>query len=88
MYIGKMQYHAEVIGILYLDPFLFSVLVGAALLIFSSDFYQWMKAKNNGHAHFPFEKVFVPVFALLLASLYFNYFPICAHNGAADLYPF
>ena len=88
MYISKMQYHAEVIGILYLDPFLFSVLVGAALLIFSSDFYQWMKAKNNGHAHFPFEKVFVPVFALLLASLYFNYFPICAHNGAADLYPF
>ena len=87
MYISQMQYHAEVIGILYLDPFLFSVLVGALVLIFSSDFYQWMKARNGGHAHFPFEKVVVPVAALLIASIYFNYFPICEHTGG-DLYTF
>ncbi len=87
MYISQMQYHAEVIGIFYLDPFLFSVLVGALVLIFSSDFYQWMKNRNGGHAHFPFEKVVVPVAALLIASIYFNYFPICEHTGG-DLYTF
>lgn len=87
MYISQMQYHAEVIGILYLDPFLFSVLVGALVLVLSSDFYQWMKARNGGHAHFPFEKVVVPVAALLIVSLYFNYFPICEHAGG-DLYTF
>lgn len=87
MYISQMQYHAEVIGIFYLDPFLFSVLVGALVMILASDFYQWMKARNGGHAHFPFEKVVVPVAALLIASLYFNYFPICEHVGG-DLYTF
>lgn len=79
MYISQLSYHAEVIGIFYLDPFLFSTIVGALALIWSSDFYQWMKKKNGGHARFPFEKVFVPVFTLFLVSAYFYYFPICQH---------
>ena len=77
MYLSKLTYHAEVIGIFYLDPFLFSTISGAITLVLSSDFYQWMKRKNGGHAHFPFEKVFVPVAALFLLSAYFYYFPIC-----------
>ena len=87
MYISELQYHSEVIGIFYLDPFLFSTIVGALVLIWSSDFYQWMKARNGGHAHFPFEKVLVPVVALLLASAYFYYYPLCQETGA-DLYNF
>jgi len=87
MYINQMSYHAEVIGIFYLDPFLFSVLVGAVVMIASSDFYQWMKKRNGGHAHFPFEKVAVPVIALALTSAYFNYFPICQQTGT-ELYSF
>ena len=88
MYLGKLKYHAEVVGfIFYLDPFLFSVIVGAVVLILSSNFYQWMKAKNGGHAHFPFEKVFVPVASLALASAYFYYYPIC-QKVAEDLYTF
>jgi len=77
LYMGELSYHAEVIGIFYLDPFLFSTIVGGLLFIWSSDFYQWMKKKNGGHAHFPFEKVAVPVLALFLASLYFYNYPIC-----------
>ena len=79
MYINKLEYHAEVIGFLYLDPFLFSTIAGAVVLVLSSNFYQWMKKKNGGHAHFPFEKVFVPVASLILLSVYFYYFPICQH---------
>jgi len=88
MYLGKLTYHSEVVGfIFYLDPFLYSVIVGAVVFILASNFYQWMKKKNGGHAHFPFEKVFVPVVALALASAYFYYFPIC-QKAAESLYPF
>lgn len=88
MYLGRLTYHSEVVGfIFYLDPFLFSVIIGAVVLVWSSSFYQWMKKKNGGHAHFPFEKVFVPIAALALTSAYFYYFPICQQT-AESLYSF
>ena len=90
MYVSQIKYDAQVIGIFYLDPFLFSTIVGALVMIWSSDFYQWMKARNGGHAHFPFEKVAVPVVALLLVSTYFYYHPLCQKAAAVstDLYSF
>ena len=53
--------------------------------VYVSKFYQWMKAKNGGHAHFPFEKVVLPVLALALLSIYFNYYPLSNANSIADL---
>lgn len=82
MYMGDFVYSPKVLGyIFYMDPLLFSTILGALVLIYSSIFYQWMKAKNGGHAHFPFEKVVVPVVALALTSMYFYYYPI---SGAAN----
>ncbi len=86
MYISHLQYNPNVILIFYIDPFLFSTIVGALVMVYSSDFYQWMKARNGGHAHFPFEKVAVPVVALALVSTYFYYYPLC--RQANDLYNF
>ena len=91
MYVSELIYTPQIIGIFYMDGFLFSVLVGAAVMHYSSEFYQWMKARNGGHAHFPFEKVAVPVLALCLASAYFYYFPldnIAADQSAESLYDF
>lgn len=89
MYISELTYSPKTILIFYLDPFLFSTLVGALVMYGSSAFYQWMKLKNGGHAHFPFEKVAVPVVSLLLVSIYFNYFPLCqAAADGAELYNF
>lgn len=89
MYVSELTYSPEAILVFYIDPFLFSTLLGALVMYYSSEFYQWMKAKNGGHAHFPFEKVVVPVVALLLVSVYLNYFPICEHAAAgAELYSF
>ncbi len=91
VYLGEIKYHSEVILFLYIDPFLFSTIIGALVMIGASDFYQWMKTKNGGHAHFPFEKVVVPVVALLLVSTYFYYNPICQETGlpaASELYSF
>ena len=87
VYVGELSYEPRAILIFYLDPFLFSTILGALALIYASEFYQWMKRRNGGHAHFPFEKVVVPVLALTLLSLYFNYFPICQKVGE-DLYNF
>lgn len=87
MYVGEMSYQPEpLLFFLYLDPFLFSVIAGAVLLILANRFYQWMKKRNGGHAHFPFEKVAVPVVALALLSIYFYYYPLCSKVGA--LYEF
>lgn len=86
MYVGKMDYTPDTLLIFYIDPFLFSVILGAVVLILANRFYQFLKAKNGGRAHFPFEKVAIPVGALLALSVYFYYNPIC--QKAADLYQF
>lgn len=86
LYYKDLVYSPEPILIFYLDPFLFSVLLGAAVLVLSNRIYQWMKFKNGGHAHFPFEKVAVPVLSLLAVSIYFYNNPLC--NKAAELYAF
>ena len=77
IYIKEVVYTPVIIwNVFYLDPILFSTILGMLLFIYSQKFYQWMKAKNGGHAHFPFEKVVLPVVWLLAASVFFTYFPI------------
>lgn len=78
MYISHLTYTPKAILIFWLDPFLFATICGALVLHYSSEFYQWMKRHNGGHAHFPFEKVFVPVAALVLTSWLFYYLQLCA----------
>jgi len=78
MYISHLTYTPKAILVFWLDPFFFATICGALVLHYSSEFYQWMKRKNGGHAHFPFEKVFVPVVALVLTSWLFSYLQLCA----------
>lgn len=85
MYISQIPYSPKIIGIFYMDPLLFSTLLGAFVFIYVSKFYQWMKARNGGHAHFPFEKVVLPVAALLALSLYFNAHPLSANQDASSI---
>lgn len=61
-------------SILGIDAFLFSIIIGALIIPFSDKFYLYLKAKNGGHAHFPFEKVFIPVIILGLVSFAFYSF--------------
>ena len=78
MYISELVYTPKAILIFWIDPFLFATIVGALVLHYSSEFYQWMKRKNGGHAHFPFEKVVVPVVSLCLVAKWFSYIALCA----------
>ena len=76
MYMGELSYMPKVIGILYIDSFLLAGIFGAAIYIYSQKFYAFMKARNGGHAHFPFEKVVLPVGLLYGASVLLNYYPL------------
>ena len=76
LYMGDLEYDPTLfLGFLYIDSFLFSTILGALTFIVAMNFYEWMKAHNGGHAHFPFEKVAIPVLAVFLASLLFHYVP-------------
>lgn len=69
VYLGTVQYNPVAIcGGLVMDPVLFGTICGALILIVTDKVYQWMKMKNGGHAHFPFEKILLPLVALALAS--------------------
>ena len=69
IYMGQVPYSPVwVCGLLYIDPVLFGALLGMILFILTEKLYDWMKKKNGGHAHFPFEKVVLPVVVLALVS--------------------
>ena len=76
MYLGDLPYDPKLfLGFLYIDSFLFATIIGALTFIGAMKFYEWMKAHNGGHAHFPFEKVVIPVGTVFIVSLLFHYFP-------------
>lgn len=74
VYIKETVYNPKVVlNILYIDVILFSTIVGALTFIYSNKLYQYMKKQNGGHAHFPFEKVVLPIAVLGLLSWYFSF---------------
>jgi hypothetical protein len=80
---GISLYYANVIGLyrntffhstsLFADKILISSIVGGSVLALSSVIYQVLKARNNGRAHFPFEKVVIPLLALAVTSTLFYF---------------
>jgi len=59
--------------ILNIDKIIFGTLVGSLVFAATVSLYQYLKAKNGGKAHFPFEKVAIPVAGLILTSLVFYF---------------
>ncbi len=81
IYISELEYDPTPILFFYIDSFLFAALLGAGTFIGMMNVYAWMKARNGGHAHFPFEKVVLPVLAVFVVSLLFHFFPLCNCHG-------
>lgn len=77
LYCGYLPYEPVIIGFLYIDSFLLSNLLGALVFIMGIHFYAWMKERNGGRAHFPFEKVVVPVLFTGILSTIFYFYPLC-----------
>ncbi len=76
IYAKQLAYTPKAIGFLYIDTFLLACLSGAALYALSQKLYKYLKQCNNGHAHFPFEKVVLAMAFLFGASILLNYYPL------------
>jgi len=55
------------------DKLLLGIVVGSLVFPLAVRLYEILKQKNGGHAHFPFEKVVIPVSALMIFSLIFYF---------------
>ena len=62
VYVDTLEYKAGLHWhFIYIDSFLLAALCGALAHILGVNVYAWLKEKNGGHAHFPFEKVLIPI---------------------------
>jgi len=66
-------YYYDIIGhpanrVWLIDKFLVGIVAGSVIFTLSVILYSWMKKKNGGHAHFPMEKVIIPIVALIIVS--------------------
>ncbi len=69
-YLGQLRYSPCLyFGFLNIDPLLLGTIIGALVFIITEKVYEYLKLKNGGHAHFPFEKVVLPIITLAAASL-------------------
>ena len=53
------------------DQFLLGAIVGSLVFLFAGKWYEKIKARNGGHAWFPFQKVVWPLGALAITTLVF-----------------
>ena len=65
LYIKHLEYKA---CYWIFDAFLFWAIIGGLIYIVSQKLYEFMKRRNNNHAHFPFEKVVMAIGLLFVAS--------------------
>jgi len=56
-----------------IDKILLGILIGSVLFFLGAKYYEYLKKKNNGHAFFPFQKVAMPIFPLVIASIIFYF---------------
>lgn len=55
------------------DKMLLGIFSGSLLFLGGARFYEYLKKKNNGRAHFPFQKVAMPVVPLIIMSFIFYF---------------
>jgi len=55
------------------DKLIIGITLGSIFFATSSAWYNYLKRKNNNHAYFPFQKVVMPISALLILSLIFQF---------------
>jgi len=71
-------YHSEIIGHPFnrfwgIDKLILGILIGSIFFISGAIAYKYLKKKNGGHAHFPFEKVVLPIAPLIVLSFVFYF---------------
>jgi hypothetical protein len=49
------------------------IMEGSTVFFFAAKLYELLKERNNGRAHFPYEKIAFPVIALLILTAIFYF---------------
>lgn len=55
------------------DKLVFGIIIGSIVIVIGVLFHEFLKKKNKGKSFFPFQKVVVPIFSLLILSLIFYF---------------
>ena len=56
-----------------LDKLVIGIIVGSIAFWFGAEWYYYLKAKNGGHAYFPFQKVVMPISPLIILSIIYYF---------------
>ncbi len=72
-YAGLLGSPLEIAHICGIDRLLVGIIVGSLGFWSTAEWYYYLKAKNNDRAHFPYQKVAMPVGILLLLSLIYYF---------------
>jgi len=56
-----------------IDKLILGIVIGSLFFVLANVWYKYLKSKNNGRAHFPYQKVAMPVGTLLILSFVFYF---------------
>jgi hypothetical protein len=56
-----------------MDKLLLGIIIGSFVFLGAVNLYEFLKKKNDNHAHFPYEKIVFPVAALAIFSAIFYF---------------
>jgi len=68
---GLLMHPANIIYGGWLDKLTIGIIVGSLGFWAGTEWYEFFKKRNGGRAHFPFEKIVIPVTSLALLSIIF-----------------
>jgi hypothetical protein len=51
-----------------IDKLLLGIAAGSVIFLAATRFYEYLRGKNGNQAHFPFEKIAIPVISLIIIS--------------------
>lgn len=72
-YAGIIGNPLNTIAVFGMDKLLFGIISGSLAFWFGAELYLFLKGKNNGHAHFPFQKIVMPILPLIILSIVFYF---------------
>jgi len=68
LYLAGIMGHPEN-QFLGIDKLVLGTIVGSIAFFAGAWWYEFLKKKNKGHAYFPFQKIVMPIFPLIIISL-------------------
>jgi len=55
------------------DKLMLGIIEGTATFFFAVKLYEFLKQRNDGHAHFPYEKIVFPIAAMIILTVIFYF---------------